>query len=76
MQEVVSIKRGMFLEVQGNQVKSTAFSFSKRNKQLSHNFLFICWVLKETKIRLLFNIFRSIPYLFKMNYGIRFRYKI
>ena len=77
MQEVVSIKRGMFLEVQGNQVKSTAFSFSKRNKQLSHNFLFICWVLKETKIHLLLNIiFRSIPCLFKMNYGIRFRYKM
>ena len=39
----------MFLEVQGNQVKSTAF-FSKKNKQLSHNFLFICWVLKEKKL--------------------------
>ena len=62
MQEVVSIKRGMFLEVQGNQVKSTAFSFSKRNTQLSHDFLFICWVLKETKISLLLKIMTVIPH--------------
>ena len=64
----------MFLEVQGNQVKSTAFFSEKINNCRIIFYLYVGYWKKKNLFIVEYD--NGLPYLFKMIYGIRFRYKM